>query len=92
MTGLNVGGAGEAVEADLNWNPDGFDGSSACAGLGAKRFVCSEAAAGLLLIALAKMFEVAEAGGLNLGAAAEGWGVGVAGTSAGRARFVGEVW
>jgi hypothetical protein len=53
-------------------------------------FVCSGAADGLLLMALANRLEVAVAGGLNLGVGAIDCGVGVAGTSAGRARFVGE--
>jgi hypothetical protein len=80
----------------FGWNPVAgaadFDGSGAeaCVVFGAKRLVDSAGAAGLLLMAFANMFEVAVAGGLNLGAGIEGCGVGVVGASAGRARFVGE--
>jgi hypothetical protein len=80
----------DSLNAD-GWNPD-FEDSSAGAGavFTANMLLCSEGVDGLLLIALANRLEVAVAGGLNLEEDAVDCGVGVAGTSAGRARFDGE--
>jgi hypothetical protein len=89
---------GEALVSfdGVNWKPTagaaGFAGSGAgaVAAFGVKRVLGVEDACGLLPIALANRFDVAVAGGLALGGWAAGWGVGVAGGSAGRARLVGE--